>query len=68
MLTRILAHGAYLKLAGRIAHLILSAGKAQSPERTITRFRRKQRDYFFANGKDCAEIMKLRDRNPFVTG
>jgi len=40
MLTRILAYGAYLKLAGWIAHLILSAGKAQSPERTITRFRR----------------------------
>jgi len=38
MLTRILAHGAYLKLAGRIAHLILSAGKAQSPEEPLLGF------------------------------
>jgi len=38
MLTRILAYVAYLKLAGWIAHLILSAGKAQSPEEPLLGF------------------------------
>jgi hypothetical protein len=70
MLARILAHGAYLKLGGWIAHLILSAGKAQSPAEPFLGFdetRQQQGDYLFANGKDFAEIVKPRDRNPFVT-
>jgi hypothetical protein len=73
MLARILAHGAYLKLAGRIAHLILSQARRNLLKNhysvsTKPASSQQRRDYFFANGKDFAEIMKLRDRNPFVTG
>jgi hypothetical protein len=71
MLTRISAHGPYLKLGGRIAHLILSSGKALFPGEPFHGFdetRQQRRDYFFANCKDFTEIVKPRDRNPFVTG